>query len=125
LISLVGALVLGGLAYLMTPAVFTEPALPFVLIGIALATLSTIASYAMVSRGLKVRVQAFMQYIMGGMMIKMFLGIASVLVVAWKFEAVVAQYVLSYFFCYFIFLAFEVVTLMSNLRAENQDKRPK
>lgn len=125
LISLAGALLIGGIAYFMTPVVFTEAALSFVLFGIALAALSTIASYAMVSRGLKGRVQAFMQYIMGGMMVKMFLGITAVLVVAWKFEEIVAQYVLSYFFCYFIFLGFEVVTLMGNLRAENQDKRPK
>lgn len=51
-------------------------------------------------------------------MIKMFLGIISILIVAWKFKEIVTEYVLTYFLCYFIFLAFEVVTLMINLRAE-------
>lgn len=118
LISLGGALLFGAIVYLLSPLVFSEQALPFAIVGVFLASFSTIISYAIVSRGLKSRVTAFVQYVMGGMMIKMFLGIISILIVAWKFKEIVTEYVLTYFLCYFIFLAFEVVTLMINLRAE-------
>ncbi len=123
LISLAGALLFGTTVYLLSPVVFSEEALPFAIFGVFLAAFSTIASYALVSRGLKARVQAFVQFVMGGMMIKMFLGIISILIVAWKFKEIVTEYVLTYFLCYFIFLAFEVVTLMTNLRPEKSDEK--
>lgn len=56
-------------------------------------------------------------------MMKMFIGIVSIMLVALKFEKMSAPYVLTYFFCYFIFTAFEVITLMSNLRAQKSDEK--
>ncbi len=121
LISLGGAALFSGIVYLLSPDVIPELALPLCLVGVLLASFSTIASYALVSRGLKSRIQSFVQFIMGGMMIKMFLGIISILIIAYKFKEFVTEYVLTYFLCYFIFLAFEVVTLMVNLRAEKSE----
>ena len=121
LIGLGGAILFSGIVYLISPAVISEFGLPFCIGGVFLAAVSTIASFAIVSRGLKSRIQSFVQYVMGGMMIKMFLGIISILVIAWKFKEIVTEYVLTYFLCYFIFLAFEVVTLMINLRAEKSE----
>ncbi len=121
LISFAGALLFGTTILLLSPTVISEKALPLVILGVFLAAFSTIVSYSLVSKGLKARVQAFVQFVMGGMMIKMFLGIISILIVAWKFKDIVTEYVLTYFLCYFIFLTFEVVMLMTNLRPEKSD----
>ena len=100
---------------------FPPEAMAFIYGGILLAGLSTMVSYLILLRGLKVRIQRFTGSVMGSMMVKMFLGIISITIVALQFREVSTHYVLTYFLCYFIFTAFEVVTLMTNLRAENSD----
>jgi hypothetical protein len=99
---------------------FTPDKWPFFGIAIILSAVSSMVSYAIVAAGIKIRVQRFMSYIMGGMMMKLFVGIASITVVAWKYKENASIYVLTYFVSYIIFTAFEVYTLMRNLRPQNQ-----
>ena len=121
LICIASAGLLSLIAFLIGDSLFPEGALPFIVGGIALAALTTAASYAIVFRGLQRRIQQFTAYVMGGMMIKMFLGIISISIIALKVKDITTHYVLTYFLCYFIFTGFEVVTLMTNLRAEKSD----
>lgn len=120
-ICIASAVLLSLIAFLLGESVYPAGAMPFIIGGIGLAAVTTAASYAIVYRGLKIRIQQFTAYIMGGMMIKMFLGIISISVIALKFKDITTHYVLTYFLCYFIFTGFEVVTLMTNLRAEKSE----
>ncbi len=94
---------------------------PFFGVAVLLSALSTMASYAIVYNGLKIRIQRFMGYIMGGMMMKLAIGILSITIVALKFKESASVYVLTFFGSYIIFTAFEVYTLMRNLRPQNQE----
>lgn len=96
---------------------------PYVYTGLAIVALSTIGSWLFVVNGIKNRINLFTTYVMGGMLIRMFVGLAAMTLVALKFKTYATTFVLSYFFFYFIFTAFEVVALMRNLRAEKSDKR--
>ena len=120
-ICIASAVLLSLIAFLLGESVYPAGAMPFIIGGIGLAAVTTAASYAIVYRGLKIRIQQFTAYIMGGMMIKMFLGIISISVIALNFKDITTHYVLTYFLCYFIFTGFEVVTLMTNLRAEKSE----
>lgn len=93
---------------------------PFFFVALALSGLSTMASYSIVYNGLRIRIQRFMGYIMGGMMMKLAVGILSITIVALKFKESASVYVLTFFGSYIIFTAFEVYTLMRNLRPQNQ-----
>lgn len=110
------------LAILVYPVTryFTPDQWPFFWIAVALSAVSSMVSYAIVAAGIRIRIQRFMSYIMGGMMMKLFVGIASITVVAWKYKDYASIYVLTYFVSYIIFTAFEVYTLMRNLRPQNQ-----
>ena len=120
-ICIASAVLLSLIAFLLGESVYPAGAMPFIIGGIGLAAVTTAASYAIVYRGLKIRIQQFTAYIMGGMMIKMFLGIISISVIALKFKDITTHYVLTYFLGYLIFTGFEVVTLMTNLRAEKSE----
>ncbi|MEM0996977.1 MAG: hypothetical protein AAGN35_07855 [Bacteroidota bacterium] len=113
---------LGVVAALMAAAwypatVFLPPgSLTFIYIAISVAALSGIIAYIIVNNGLKRSIRMFTSYIIGSMLAKMMIGIAIVLLIALKFKGFATVYVLSYFFCYFIFTSFEVYALMRNLR---------
>lgn len=94
---------------------------PFFFVAITLSSISTMVSYAIVYNGLRIRIQRFMSYIMGGMMMKLAVGIVSITIVALKFKESASVYVLTFFGSYIIFTAFEVYTLMRNLRPQNQE----
>lgn len=124
--TLIGVAIVGILctaAYFIGQSEFPTAAMPFIYGAIGLAALSTIISFYILNRSLKVRIRAFSQSVMGSMMVKMFIGIISITLVALKFKDVTLHYVLTYFLCYFIFTAFEVVILMSNLRAEKSEEK--
>ena len=85
-------------------------------IAIALSAFSGIMAYAIVSNGIDKAVRFFTSYLIGSMLAKMMLGIASIFLVALKFKPFSSAYVLTYFLCYFIFTSFEVYALMRKLR---------
>jgi hypothetical protein len=88
----------------------------FICIAILISALSGIVAYAIVKNGIERSIRLFTSYIIGSMLAKFMIGLSSIMVIALKFKGYVTVYVLSYFFCYFIFTSFEVYTLMRNLR---------
>lgn len=115
--SLIGisALLLGA-SYFLVREWYDPTALPFIWGAILLSTLSGIISYIIVFGGLDKRIPLFTTYILGSMLAKLMLGLATITIVALKFKPYSTAFVLTYFFCYFIFTGFEVVALMRNLR---------
>lgn len=93
-----------------------DGALPFVYLAICLSGISGIVAYVIVYRGISASIRMFTSYIIGSMMAKMMVGIASTTLIALKFEDFAKEYVLVYFFCYFIFTSFELYSLMRKLR---------
>jgi len=92
-------------------------------IGVSLVT--GIAAYALANYGLKKRVNQFISSILSAMTVKMLLGILAVVFVAITFPAVVKEYVIMYFFCYFVFTSFEVLGLMRNLGGDFKEPERK
>jgi hypothetical protein len=115
--SLIGisALLLGA-SYFLVREWYDPAALPFIWGAILLSTLSGIISYIIVFGGLDKRIPLFTTYILGSMLAKLMLGLATITIVALKFKPYSTAFVLTYFFCYFIFTGFELVALMRNLR---------
>ena len=123
-------------ALMATALVLRDMALPpgslgFVLGAIALSSISGIVAYAIVFSGIEKRITLFTAYVSGSMLLKMMIGIMGVFIIALKFKQYAAPFVLSYFFCYFIFTALEVYWLMRKLRPisknrvrETQDEEP-
>lgn len=124
--SLLGLAIIGALsiaAYFIGLSEFPPSVMPFIYTAIGLAGASTILSYLILNRGLLARPAKFSGSVMGSMMVKMFIGIISITLIALKFKEATVHYVLTYFLCYFIFTAFEIATLMSNLRAEKSEEK--
>lgn len=90
--------------------------LTFIFIAILLSAVSGILAFVIVYNGLQKSIRMFTTYIMGSMLAKMMIGLASITLIALKFKGFATAYVLTYFFCYFIFTSFEVYALMRNLR---------
>ena len=74
-------------------------------------------AYILNYTGLEAETRRFMTGVVVAMFTKMLVGIFVVVVVAVSYEDVVKEYVITYFFSYFIFTAFEVYGLMRKLRA--------
>ena len=120
LLSLVIGLVMVGLGILLTTWVYPEYNTLAISVAVLVSMVSGILAYLMVRSKLGADGKTFMGAIMVGMLIKMLIGLTSVLIVALSFRPVVREYVTVFFLSYFIFTAFEVYALMRNLRAENQ-----
>jgi hypothetical protein len=109
-------LLCAGAAWFPIQSSYGQTASILVSVGIALSGISGIIAFLITFSGVKKRVQAFMNYLMGGMLAKLFIGIITVSVVAIKAGDYAMLFVLSYFFAYILFTAFEVFALMRNLR---------
>ncbi|MFK7969412.1 MAG: hypothetical protein AB8F95_03545 [Bacteroidia bacterium] len=120
LLSLVIGLLLIGLGVVLTTYVWTDYDTVAISAAVLVSLVAGILAYVMVRSRLHADGKQFMGAIMVGMLIKMAIGLSSVLVVALSFRPVVKEYVTVFFIAYFIFTAFEVYALMRNLRAENQ-----
>lgn len=115
--SLIGiAALLVGASYFLVREWLDPGALPFVWGAIGLSAVSGCISYVIVYGGLDKRIPLFTTYILGSMLAKLMLGLATITIVALRFKPYSTAFVLTYFFCYFIFTGFEVVALMRNLR---------
>lgn len=115
--SLIGiAALLVGASYFLVREWLDPGALPFIWGAIGLSAVSGCISYVIVYGGLDKRIPLFTTYILGSMLAKLMLGLATITLVALRFKPYSTAFVLTYFFCYFIFTGFEVVALMRNLR---------
>ena len=87
------------------------------LVAIFVSFSTGILAYILNYTGLKAETRRFMAGLVVAMFTKMLVGIFIVVVVAVSYEDMVKEYVITYFFSYFIFTAFEVYGLMRKLRA--------
>lgn len=116
------AVLMGG-AWLLNDAALPPGSLAFVLTAIGLSSASGIIAYAILYSGIEKRITLFTAYVSGSMLLKMMIGIMGVFLVSLKFKDFAAPFVLSYFFCYFIFTALEVYWLMRKLRPISKNGR--
>lgn len=96
------------------------------LAGLGFALLLIGISYGVVRPQLAARPMAFTNAVLGATGLKMFASILWVLVVGLVWRQAVVAVVVSYFATYFVLLAFEVRTLLANLRrlSENGHNKP-
>lgn len=118
-------------AWLLRDQILPPGSAPFALGAIALSSISGIVAYAIVYSGIEKRITLFTAYVSGSMLIKMVIGMLGVFLVALKYKQYAAPFVLSYFFCYFVFTSLEVYWLMRKLRPiskkgvrESQNEEP-
>ena len=109
-----------ALAILLTSTVMPQFSIVAICAAVVVAMVSGMIAYLVVKNKLQAAGKQFMGAIMLGMLVKMAIGLTSVLIVALSFRPVVDEYVTVFFIGYFVFTAFEVYALMRNLRAENQ-----
>ena len=115
--------VLLGSAYFLQDALLPPDSLPWVLGAITLSGVSAMIAYMIVYNGLETKIGLFTAYVSGSMLLKMMLGIMGVTLVALKYKEFATPFVLSYFFCYFIFTSLEVYSLMRKLRPISKNGR--
>ena len=84
--------------------------------GMGVNFLLTSVAYAIVAKGLEKRPMQFTGYVMGGMMVKMMVGIAVILAVGLRFKEHLLSYALTFVITYFAFTGFEVYGLIRKLR---------
>lgn len=84
-----------------------------ILVGFLTAVFAYIINY----NGLEGGNRKFFASVVVAMSTKMLVGVIIVVIVAVSYKHLVKEYVISYFFSYFIFTAFEVYGLMRKLRA--------
>ncbi|MCI4670827.1 MAG: hypothetical protein MRZ79_22015 [Bacteroidia bacterium] len=88
-----------------------------VVIATLVAFLPTIVAYSITYSGLEKETTAFIGRLLGGMLVKMLIGVLSIVLVALQFREIRDEYVVSYMISYFVFTGFEVYGLMRKLRA--------
>lgn len=123
LLSLSIMAVIMATAWFLRDAILPPGSIGFVLGAIGLSAVSGIVAYWIVYTGIEKRITLFTTYVSGSMLIKMAIGIAAVFLVSLKFKEYAAPFVLSYFFCYFIFTSLEVYWLMRKLRPISKNGR--
>lgn len=90
--------------------------------GVLVAWLPANLAYWAVYARLSDRIPRLMGSIMGSMFGKMLLGIAAIVAVAMLARPQLAAFAVSFLIAYFIFTAFEVYGLMTNLRTPSAKK---
>jgi hypothetical protein len=123
IVSLVIMILLMITAWFLKDVALPPGSIGFVLAAIGLSAVSGIVAYMIVYKGIEKRITLFTAYVSGSMLLKMMLGILGVFLVSFKWKDYAAPFVLSYFFCYFIFTSLEVYWLMRKLRPISKNGR--
>ncbi|MFN0204318.1 MAG: hypothetical protein ACKVTZ_22560 [Bacteroidia bacterium] len=105
------AVVVGAICY---PFILAEN-LFTLLAAVGLAYLSTIIAFIAANMGIE-NPKMFWTTLMISLMVKMFVGLISCTIMVFVYKPLALTYICCYFFGYFVFTAFEVYVLMSNLR---------
>jgi hypothetical protein len=84
--------------------------------GVIVASLVAAASMWLAVRALSERPGAFVQGILGGTLLRLFVGVVGVVIVALVAKAYLIAFVAGFFGGYFVFTAFEVWALLHILR---------
>jgi hypothetical protein len=90
-------------------------------IGVIVASLVAAASLWLALRALRERPGAFVQGILGGTLLRLFVGVVGVVVVALSAKAYLVAFVAGFFAGYFVFTAFEVWALLHILRRDSKN----
>ena len=82
----------------------------------------TVVAFAMVNRNLtETKPTRLLNRILGSMLIKMIVGLASITIVGLFFKPVLKEYVVGFIVAYFILTGFEVNSLIGKLRAVSKE----
>ena len=90
-------------------------------IGVILASVVAAASMWLALRALRERPGAFVQGILGGTLLRLFVGVLGVVIVALTAKAQLVAFVAGFFAGYFVFTAFEVWALLHILRRDSKN----
>ena len=112
--------ILIGLTYVLNSIGEKHVNLIFVAIGFLLAWFLTVITFSVLDKHLEVSPPSLLNYILGSMMMKMFIGLASIAIVAIYFKPHTMTYVVSFLIAYFMLTGFEVYVLIGKLRAVSQ-----
>ena len=113
LIHLGVALILAGGAFYPVWIKFDPDSVTAMYCGFGVAMLSSLLAFIIAFRGIERDVRKFMNYVVGGMLMKMMFGIGTIFIVALSFEKpIIRAYVISFFLSYLIFTSIEVWALM-------------
>lgn len=77
----------------------------------------TVLTFSILDANLMVSPPKLLNYILGGMLLKMFLGLASIAIVAIYYKPHLVVYVTGFLISYFVLTGFEVYVLIGKLRA--------
>lgn len=110
------AVVLLGLAYIITTFVWPQFFFLVVMIAILLAYIPTMIAYSLSYTGLEKDTTKFVGFLLTGMLAKMLVGIIAIVVFAVSFKMYRNEFVVTYMVSYFIFTGFEVYGLIRKLR---------
>lgn len=105
-----------SIGYLVTHFLLLQRSFAAIAVAALVAYLPTLVAYSLTYTGLRQETKGFIGFLMGGMFLKMLIGIVFVVIVALQFPDVKIPYVVSYILCYFAFTGFEVYALMRKLR---------
>ncbi|MEO0899324.1 MAG: hypothetical protein AAFY71_23130, partial [Bacteroidota bacterium] len=109
-------LVLILIGYLFTHFIILGRNFGAVAIASLIAFVPTIIAYSITYPGLEKETSGFMTRLLGGMLIKMLIGVLTIIIVAVNYREVVGEFVVSYLISYFVFTGFEVFALLRKLR---------
>ena len=117
LISVALALLLAIGGYFILGSYFPDQPPEPLYIAVLVNLVVTLGAYYLTYRGMTLDHRPFMTKLLGGTMIKLIVGILSILLVALLFRPVIRVYALSYMLAYFLFTGFEVFALLRKLRS--------
>ena len=112
---LILAVILGG-EYFPIRANFSEKQHFFIALASIICAVVGALAYVISYQGLEKPAGAFMRFIMAGMVLRLFLSIIFLTLIAVTIKEVAFHFVLAYFLSFLIFTPFEVFGLMSKLR---------
>ncbi len=120
LLTALAAIVL-GLAYALMVGLEPPRSFPTVAIAVLLAYLGTALAYVVAFPSLDKKTNTFVAAMLTGMVVKMFAGLISIVVVALRFPEVKGEYVAGFLVGYMVFTSFEVFGLIRKLRPHSKD----
>ena len=112
--------ILIGIAFGLQSAGVLNIHLGFVALSFLLVWIFTVITFSVLDKNLQLSPPKLLNYILGSMLMKMFLGLASIAIVAIYFKPHTTEYVVSFLIAYFVLTGFEVYILIGKLRAVSQ-----
>lgn len=109
-------LVLIFIGYLFTHFLILQRNFAAVVVATLVSFFPTFIAYTITLSGLEKDTSGFINRLLGGMLVKMLIGVLFIVLVALQFREVRDEYVVSYMISYFVFTGFEVYGLMRKLR---------